>query len=318
MSFQGIVEAFKRIQGIANKTPVMQSRTLNSMLNAEIFLKCENFQRVGAFKFRGAYNALSLLTKEEKKRGVITHSSGNHAQAVALAASILKIHATIVMPKGAPKNKIEATRDYSAEIIFCDNTLDARTHTTENLIKKNNLVLIHPYDNDNVINGQGTAAYEFIKEIGNFDIMIAPLGGGGLLSGTALSTKNLCPNAQIVGVEPSMADDALRSIEAGYIIPSSYPDTIADGLRTSICKRTFKIIQNSVDQIITVSEKEIIAAMKFLWQRMKLIVEPSGAVPLAAILSKKISLNNKRTGLILSGGNIDLNPFFELLERKVS
>jgi len=317
MSFQGIVEAFKRIQGIANKTPVMQSRTLNSMLNAEIYLKCENFQRVGAFKFRGAYNALSLLTKEEKKRGVITHSSGNHAQAVALAASILKIPATIVMPKGAPKNKIEATRDYGAEIIFCDNTLDARTHTTENLIKKNSLVLIHPYDNDNVINGQGTTAYEFIKEVGDFDIMITPLGGGGLLSGTALSTKNSCPNAQIFGVEPSIADDALRSIEAGYIIPSSYPDTIADGLRTSICDRTFKIIQNSVDQIVTVSENEIITAMKFLWQRMKLIVEPSGAVPLAAILSKKINIDDKRVGVILSGGNIDLNPFFKLLETKV-
>ncbi|MHA2398647.1 MAG: pyridoxal-phosphate dependent enzyme [Promethearchaeota archaeon] len=316
MSFQGIVEAFKRIQGIANKTPVMQSRTLNSMLKTEIFLKCENFQRVGAFKFRGAYNALSLLSEEEKKRGVITHSSGNHAQAVALAASILKIHATIVMPKGAPKNKIEATRDYGAEIIFCNNTLDARTRTTEKLIEKNNLVLIHPYDNDNVINGQGTAAYEFIKEVGSFDVMIAPLGGGGLLSGTALTTKNLCPNAQIFGVEPSIADDALRSIEAGYVIPSSYPDTIADGLRTSICERTFKIIQNSVDQIITVSENEIITAMKFLWQRMKLIVEPSGAVPLAAILSKKISIDEKRVGIILSGGNIDLNPFFELLEQK--
>jgi threonine dehydratase len=317
MSFQGIVEAFKRIQGIANKTPVMQSRTLNSMLKTEIFLKCENFQRVGAFKFRGAYNALSLLSEEEKKRGVITHSSGNHAQAVALAASILKIHATIVMPKGAPKNKIEATRDYGAEIIFCNNTLDARTRTTEKLIEKNNLVLIHPYDNDNVINGQGTAAYEFIKEVGSFDVMIAPLGGGGLLSGTALTTKNLCPNAQIFGVEPSIADDALRSIEAGYVIPSSYPDTIADGLRTSICERTFKIIQNSVDQIITVSENEIITAMKFLWQRMKLIVEPSGAVPLAAILSKKIYIDDKRVGIILSGGNIDLNPFFELLETKV-
>ncbi len=317
MSFQGIVEAFKRIQGIANKTPVMQSRTLNSMLNAEIFLKCENFQRVGAFKFRGAYNALSLLSEEEKKRGVITHSSGNHAQAVALAASILKIYATIVMPKGAPINKIKATRDYGAKIIFCDNTLDARTRTTENLIEKNKLVLIHPYDNDNVINGQGTAAYEFIKEVGSFDVMITPLGGGGLLSGTALTTKNLCPNAQIFGVEPSIADDALRSIEAGYVIPSSYPDTIADGLRTSICERTFKIIQNSVDQISTVSENEIITAMKFLWQRMKLIVEPSGAVPLAAILSKKISIDEKRVGIILSGGNIDLNPFFELLETKV-
>jgi threonine dehydratase len=295
----------------------MQSRKLNSKLNAEIYFKCENFQRVGAFKFRGAYNALSLLAEEEKKLGVITHSSGNHAQAVALAASILNIPATIVMPKGAPRNKIEATKDYGAEIIFCDNTLEARTKTTENLIKKTNFILIHPYDNENVINGQGTAAYEFIQEIGDFNVMIAPLGGGGLLSGTALATKVSCPNAQVFGVEPSIADDALKSIEAGYIIPSSYPNTIADGLRTSICERTFNIIRSSVDQVVTVSENEIITAMKFLWQRMKLIVEPSGAVPLAAILSKKIKVVDKRVGIILSGGNIDINPFFELLETKV-
>ncbi|MHA2123045.1 MAG: pyridoxal-phosphate dependent enzyme, partial [Promethearchaeota archaeon] len=236
MSFQGIVEAFERVQGVVNKTPITNSRTLNSMLNAKVYFKCENFQRVGAFKFRGAYNALSLLTEGERKRGVITHSSGNHAQAVALAASILEIHATIVMPKGAPKNKIEATRDYGAKIVFCDNTLDARTRTTENLVKKNNLVLIHPYDNDNVINGQGTAAYEFIREVGDLDVMIVPLGGGGLLSGTALGTKKSCPNAEVFGVEPSIADDALRSIEAGDVIPSTYPNTIADGLRTSICE----------------------------------------------------------------------------------
>ncbi|MHA1914187.1 MAG: threonine ammonia-lyase [Promethearchaeota archaeon] len=317
MSFQGIVEAFERVQGVVNKTPITNSRTLNSMLNAKVYFKCENFQRVGAFKFRGAYNALSLLTEGERKRGVITHSSGNHAQAVALAASILEIHATIVMPKGAPKNKIEATRDYGAKIVFCDNTLDARTRTTENLVKKNNLVLIHPYDNDNVINGQGTAAYEFIREVGDLDVMIVPLGGGGLLSGTALGTKKSCPNAEVFGVEPSIADDALRSIEAGHVIPSTYPNTIADGLRTSICERTFNIIQNSVDQIVTVSENEIITAMKFLWQRMKLIVEPSGAVPLAALLSNKIDVDDRRVGVILSGGNIDLNPFFELLETKV-
>ncbi|MFW9875308.1 MAG: pyridoxal-phosphate dependent enzyme [Candidatus Thorarchaeota archaeon] len=317
MSFQGITEAYKRIREIANKTPVMSSRTLNSMLKADIHFKCENFQRVGAFKFRGAYNALSLLSEEDKEKGVITHSSGNHAQAIALAASILGIHAKIVMPKGAPKNKINATRDYGAEIIFCENTLESRNQTTENLIKKHNLILLHPYDNNNIINGQGTAAYELIKEIGNFDIMIAPLGGGGLLSGTAIATKNLCPNAQIFGVEPSMADDALKSIEAGYIIPSSYPDTVADGLRTSLCERTFRFIQKFVNQIVTVSEKEIIIAMKFLWERMKIVVEPSGAVPLASILSKKIDVLKKRVGIILSGGNIDINPFFQLLEAKV-
>ncbi|MFW9876891.1 MAG: pyridoxal-phosphate dependent enzyme, partial [Candidatus Thorarchaeota archaeon] len=248
----------------------------------------------------------------------VTHSSGNHAQAIALAASILGIHTKIVMPKDAPKNKIEATKAYGAEIIFCANTLEARNQTTKNLIKKYKLILLHPYDNDNIINGQGTAAYELIKEKGNFDIIIAPLGGGGLLSGTAIATKNLCPNAQVFGVEPSMADDALKSIKAGYIIPSSYPDTIADGLRTSLCERTFSIIQKYVNQIVTVSENEIINAMKFLWERMKIVVEPSGATSLAAILSKKINIFKKKVGIILSGGNIDINPFFQLLEAKVS
>ena len=317
MSFEGIEDAYKRISNVANKTPVMTSRALNKISRADVFLKCENFQRVGAFKFRGAYNALSLLSDEEKKRGVITHSSGNHAQALALAASLLGIQATIVMPKGAPMNKINATKGYGAHIVFCDNTLEARTHTTEKIIEKNNSVLIHPYDDDNIICGQGTAAYELIKEVGELDFVIAPLGGGGLLSGTAIATKGLCPNARVIGVEPSLADDAFRSLKAGYIIPSTYPDTIADGLRTSICERTFNLIRKFVDQIITVSEMEIIEAMRFLWERVKIIVEPSGAVPLASILSKKISVNNKKVGVILSGGNIDIEPFFQLLEKKV-
>ncbi|MBY8986178.1 MAG: pyridoxal-phosphate dependent enzyme, partial [Candidatus Lokiarchaeota archaeon] len=264
-----------------------------------------------------AFNALNLLSKEEKKRGVITHSSGNHAQAVALASSLLNIQATIVMPKGAPLNKINATKEYGADIVFCDNTLEARTRTTDHLITKNNYILIHPYDNDHVINGQGTAAYELIKEEGEFDIIIAPLGGGGLLSGTALATKGLCPKAQVFGVEPILADDALRSIQSGHIIPSTYPNTIADGLRTSICERTFHIIQKYVDKILTVSEMEIIDAMRFLWERMKIIVEPSGAVPLAALLSVKIKIKDKKVGLILSGGNIDIEPFFHLLKERV-
>ena len=317
MSFQGIVEAYSRIRDIVNKTPVMNSRTLNSLMNAEIYFKCENFQRVGAFKFRGAYNTLSLLSKEDKKQGVITHSSGNHAQAVALAASILGIQATIIMPKGAPKNKINATKGYGAEIVFCDNNLESRAQTTEELIKRNNLILIHPYDNDNIINGAGTAAYELIKEVGDFDIIIAPLGGGGLLSGTAIATKKLCPDAQVIGVEPSIADDALRSLKAGYIIQSTYPNTIADGLRTSISEKTFNFIRKYVDQIVTVSEIEIVEAMRFLWERIKIIVEPSGAVPLAAVLSKKVSVENKKIGLILSGGNIDVEPFFQILEKTV-
>ncbi|MFX1345759.1 MAG: pyridoxal-phosphate dependent enzyme [Promethearchaeota archaeon] len=317
MSFLGIEEAFSRISSVANKTAVMTSRTLNAQINAEIFFKCENFQRVGAFKFRGAYNALSLLSEEAKKRGVITHSSGNHAQAVALAASILGIQATIVMPKGAPKNKIKATKDYGAHIVFCDNTLEARSQATEKLIKKYDYILIHPYDNNDIICGQGTAAYELIKEIGDLNMIFAPLGGGGLLSGTALAAKGLCPEVQIFGVEPSMADDAYRSIQAGHIIESTYPNTIADGLRTSICERTFNIIKQFVDQIVTVTELEIINAMRFLWERMKLIIEPSGAVPLAALLSNKVNAKNKKVGIILSGGNIDMEPFFHLLEKRV-
>ncbi|MCK4778562.1 MAG: pyridoxal-phosphate dependent enzyme [Candidatus Lokiarchaeota archaeon] len=295
----------------------MTSRTLNTLFKSDMYFKCENFQRVGTFKFRGAYNTLSLLTEKQKKQGVITHSSGNHAQALALAASLLGIQATIVMPKGAPVNKINATKGYGAEIVFCDNNLESRAQTTDKLIERNNSILIHPYDNDNIINGQGTAAFELIKEVGDLDLVIAPLGGGGLLSGTAIASKGLCPNALVIGVEPSIADDALKSLKAGYIIPSTYPNTIADGLRTSISERTFKFIQKYVDQIVTVSEIEIIEAMRFLWERMKIIVEPSGAVPLAALLSKKILVNNKKVGAILSGGNINLEPFFQLLEKKL-
>jgi len=317
LSFEGIQEAYNRIFNVVNKTPVMTSRTLNKITSSEIFLKCENFQRVGAFKFRGAYNTLSLLSEDQRKVGVITHSSGNHAQALALAASLLGIQATIVMPKGAPINKINATKGYGAKIVFCDNNLESRAQTTEELIEKNKLVLIHPFDNDNIINGQGTAAYELIKEVGNFDIIIAPLGGGGLLSGTAIATKGLCPDAQVIGVEPSIADDALRSLKAGYIIPSTYPNTIADGLRTSISEKTFNFIKKYVDQIVTVSEIEIVEAMRFLWERIKIIVEPSGAVPLAAVLSKEVSVENKKVGLILSGGNIDVEPFFQILEKTV-
>ena len=317
MSFRGIQNASRRIRSFAIKTTVMTSPILNSITNAQVYLKCENFQRVGAFKFRGAFNALNMLPKEERERGVITHSSGNHAQAVALAASILGIKATIVMPKGAPINKINATKDYGAEIVFCENTIEARAQKTEEIIKEKNYTLIHPYDNDYIINGQGTAAFELIRETGRLDLVVAPLGGGGLLSGTAIATKSLNPRAQVFGVEPSMADDALRSIQEGRIIPSTYPNTIADGLRTSLCERTFKIIQELVDQIVTVSESEILEAMKFIWERIKIIVEPSGAVPVAAILSKKINVEGKKVGVILSGGNIDIDPFFELLRKKI-
>jgi threonine dehydratase len=318
MSFQGIKNADKRIRMFTNNTLVMKSRILNKLLNAVIYLKCENFQRTGSFKFRGAFNAIASLSKEQREAGVITHSSGNHAQALALAASILNVKATVVMPNGAPKNKIEGTKEYGAEIIFCENSLDARIKKTEEIIKERGYTLIHPYDNDYIINGQGTVAYEFIREVRKIDMIVVPLGGGGLLSGTAIATKALSAKTKVYGVEPSVADDGLRSIKEGYIIPSGYPDTIADGLRTSLCERTFQIIRKLVDQIVTVSEEEILDAMKFLWEYMKIIVEPSGAVPLAAILSNKIDVEKKIVGIILSGGNIDLEPFFEILKQRVN
>ena len=313
-----VEEAYKNIADVVNKTPVMTSSTLNNLTESQIFLKCENFQRMGAFKFRGAYNAISKLSKEQREKGVITHSSGNHAQAVALASKILEIQATIVMPKNAPHVKINATKEYGAKIVFCEDNLKSRTETTEKLISERGFTLIHPYDNDNIIYGQGTAALELVKEVGNLDIVIAPLGGGGLLSGTAIATKGFLPDSKVYGVEPVIADDALRSLKAGYIIPSDYPNTIADGLRTSICERTFKYIKEYVDGILTVSESEIVDSMRFIWERLKIIVEPSGAVPVAAILSQKINAQNQRIGLILSGGNIELSEFFSYLEKKIA
>lgn len=317
MSFYGIKNAYKRISYLANNTPVMTSRTLDKLIAANIYLKCENFQRAGSFKFRGAFNAMGVLTKDKSKKGIITHSSGNHAQAVALAASILGMKATIVMPKGAPKNKVSATEGYGATIVFCENSLEARIQKTEELIEREGFTLIHPYDNDYIIYGQGTAAFEMMQQVGKLDIIVAPLGGGGLLSGTAIAAKGVDPKTKVFGVEPSMADDALRSIKEGHIIPSNYPNTIADGLRTSLCERTFKLIQTYVDEIVTVSEKEIINSMRFLWERMKIIVEPSGAVPVAALLFKKINVEGKKVGVIISGGNIDIEPFFQLLEQKI-
>lgn len=305
-----IAEACERIKGVANKTPVMTSRTLNKIVNGTVFLKCENFQRVGAFKFRGAYNTLSQLTPEEKERGVITHSSGNHAQAVALASSLLGIQAVIVMPENAPEVKRVATEGYGAEVILCESTLEARESTTNMLLEKHGLVLIHPYDNDNIIAGAGTAAFELIKEIGDLDYMFCPIGGGGLMSGTAIATKGLCPKAKVVGVEPENADDAFRSFRDGKLYPSINPKTIADGLLTSLSERTFKNIRKHVDEIMTVSEAEIVKAMHFLWERMKIVVEPSGAVSVAGVIKKKQEIKLKRNGVIISGGNISLDKFF--------
>lgn len=318
ITYSEIQEAYDRISKEINHTPVMTSRTLNSLLNAQIYLKCENFQRIGAFKFRGAYNAISQLTDEQKSKGVITHSSGNHAQAVALTSKILGINATIVMPKGSPQVKINATRDtYGAKVVLCENTVKSRHETCDSIISEEGQTLIHPYDNDHIIAGAGTAALELLHEVPDLDIIIAPVGGGGLLSGSSIAAKGINSNIRVIAAEPERADDAHRSFLSGKIEVNQNPNTIADGLRTNLCPRTFEIIKSNVENIITVSESKIIQAMQFIWERMKIIIEPSSAVPLAALLSHKLSIENLKVGLIISGGNIDLTDFFSLLKKQI-
>ncbi|MHA2077440.1 MAG: threonine ammonia-lyase [Candidatus Thorarchaeota archaeon] len=311
VTLQDVRDAHERIRDRIVITPVMTSTTLDRMTECQVFLKCENFQRVGAFKFRGALNTVSLLSSAERERGVIAHSSGNHAQALALAASMEGVKSTIVMPKNSPQVKVNATRDYGAEIVFCENSAESRVKVANELVQKHNYTLVHPYDHERIIAGAGTSALELIEETGPLDYMFAPVGGGGLISGTSITTKGLCPQATVIAVEPEMADDAYRSFNDGKIYPSVYPDTIADGLRTQLSERTFKIIRENVDEIITVSEKEIVEAMRFLWERMKMVVEPSGAVSFAGLLKLKGEISGKKVGVILSGGNIDLTEFFE-------
>ncbi|MFX1560290.1 MAG: pyridoxal-phosphate dependent enzyme [Promethearchaeota archaeon] len=310
VELQDIYDAHERIRDYTLWTPVMTSSTIDRMTECQVFFKCENFQRVGAFKFRGALNTVSQLTYDERRRGVITHSSGNHAQALALAASLSGIKATIVMPKNSPQVKVDATREYGANIVFCENTTESRVLVANELIEKHHYVLVHPYDDERIIAGAGTAALELIEEVEELDYLYAPVGGGGLLSGTAIATKGLCPESVVIAVEPANADDAYRSFRDGTIYPSVNPNTIADGLRTQLSDLTFRIIKQHVDSIITVPEEEIVAAMKILWERMKMVVEPSGAVSLAGLLKMKDDLNDERVGVIISGGNIDLTQFF--------
>ncbi len=296
----------------------MTSRTLDGILGARAFLKCENFQRVGAFKFRGAFNAVSLLSDDQKKRGVITHSSGNHAQALALAARLCAVNAVIVMPKSAPAVKVEATRGYGAQVVFCENSEASRIETTDGLIARFGYTLVHPYDNDAVIAGAGTAALELWEETGGLDILFCPVGGGGLVSGSAIAVKGKDEQVIVVAAEPERADDAFRSLAARRIVKNASADTIADGLRTTLCERTFAIISAHVSEIVTVSEPEIISAMRFVWERMKLVVEPSGAVSLAGVLSGRMPLEGRRVGVIISGGNVDLSDYFGALSNKIT
>ena len=318
VDYEDVLAAYERVKDVVNKTPIMASRTLNELTRAEIYLKCENYQRIGAFKMRGAYNTISQLTEEQRKKGVIAHSSGNHAQAVALSAKLLNIKATIVMPNTSPQVKVDATRDtYGAEVVMCENTIEARHSTTQELIDKHGYTLVHPYDNDNVIAGAGTAALELLNQVEGLDMVFGPVGGGGLISGTSIAVKGFNPNIKIYAVEPKNVDDAYRSIRSGKIEKNETINSIADGLLTNLSERTFNIIKKNVDEIILVSEQEILDAMRFIWERMKIVVEPSGACSLAGVLSGQILIENKKIGVIISGGNIDLNDFFKLIQDKI-
>ncbi len=318
VDYKDILNAYERIKSVVNQTPIMTSRTLNQKLNAKVFLKCENFQRIGAFKMRGAYNAISQLSEVQKVKGVITHSSGNHAQAVALAAKLLGIKPTIVMPTSAPQVKINATKNtYGAEVVLCKPTIESRTETANKLIAQYGYTMIHPYDNENVIAGAGTAGLELLNQVNDLNMVFAPVGGGGLLSGTSLAAKGFNIEIKVYGVEPKNMDDAYRSFQTGKLQTNPTVNSIADGLLTNLSELTFYIIRENVEEIITVTEHEILEAMRFLWERMKLVVEPSGACSLAGVMSGKVQIENKRVGVIISGGNVDLSNFFKMFEQKI-
>jgi len=301
-----IREAAARIAALAHRTPVLTSRTLDERFGARLFFKCENLQRVGAFKFRGAANAVFSLSDAEAARGVATHSSGNHAQALALAARLRGIPAHIVMPDDTSTVKVEAVRGYGGRIVFCEPTQATREATLAGVVKETGAEFVHPYDDPRVIAGQATCALELLEQAGPLDAILVPIGGGGLASGTLLACGFTAPATSVYAVEPKGADDAFRSVRDGRIHPSANPRTIADGLRTSLGELTFPIVKALVRAIVTVEEESIVAAMRLVWERMKLVVEPSGAVPLAALLEGGVDLKAKRVGIILSGGNVDL------------
>ena len=306
-NLQDIQQAAERIKPYAHRTPVLTNEGLYQRVGAQVHLKCENFQKVGAFKFRGACNAVYSLSDEEAARGVCTHSSGNHAQALALAARMRGIPAYIVMPNNAPSVKKNAVAAYGGQITFCEPTLEARESTLERIRLETGANVVHPYNDERVIAGQGTAALELLSDIPDLDVIIAPVGGGGLLSGTAIAAKGIKPGIRVIAGEPEMADDAYRSLQAGHLLPSANPKTIADGLLTSLGSITFPIVRERVEQIVTVSEAGIVAAMKFIWERAKIVIEPSSAVAVGVLWEKKINLSGLQVGIILSGWNVDLD-----------
>jgi threonine dehydratase len=306
VSFDDIAKAHERIKAHAKRTPVLTSATVDALTGASVFFKCENFQRMGAFKFRGAYNALSQLPEDRRRNGVIAFSSGNHAQAVALAGKLLGIKTLIVMPEDAPKVKLDATRGYGAEIVQYTKN-QSRDEVAGKLAAERNLTLIPPFDHEHVIAGQGTAGKELLEDAGPLDALLVPCGGGGLLSGCAIAAKHLAPKIKVYGVEPAAGDDATQSFVKKRLVTIAIPDTIADGARTpSLGKLTFPIVLRYVDDMITVTDDELARAMFFLWERMKIVVEPTGALAFAALFTEKLKAKGKRVGVVLSGGNVDL------------
>ena len=313
---RAVSEAMERLKPWVHRTPVLSSRSLDERSGAAVFLKCENFQRVGAFKFRGAMNALLQLDEPSRRVGVITHSSGNHAQALALAGKLLNVPVCVVMPSNAPAIKRQATEARGARIVSCEPTLAAREATVNALIEQHGYRLVHPFDDWRVIAGQGTAARELLEDVEGLDVILTPVGGGGLLAGTILAVQGYSPRTRVVGVEPERADDARRSLRSGSIEPSGDPITIADGLRTSLGGRPFSIIQHGVQDILTASEADIIATMRFVWERFKIVIEPSCAVPVVPIANGDFDVRGQRVGIIISGGNVDLDPLFDALQAR--
>jgi threonine dehydratase len=307
--------AAARIRPHAHRTPVVTCRSIDDMTGGRIFFKCENLQKAGAFKFRGACNTVMSLSGREARRGVATHSSGNHAAALTLAASLRGMEAHIVMPRTAPEVKIEAVRGYGARITFCEPTLQAREETLDRVVAETGATFVHPYNDFRVMAGQGTAALELLEDAAGLDMVMTPVGGGGLLSGTAITVSSLSPGTRIVAAEPEGADDAFRSLREGRIVPSVNPETIADGLLTSLGDKTFPVIRRHVERIVTVSDTGIVEAMRRIWERAKIVVEPSAAVTLAAILEDRLDVRGLRVGIILSGGNVDLGRLSELFRR---
>lgn len=316
ISFQDITNAKHTLQNVAAVTPTLTSETASKIAGADLFFKCENLQRIGAFKFRGAYNALAKLSAEQKSKGVVTFSAGNHGQAIALAAQILHVRATVIMPEDAPKIKLESVREFGAEVILYNRYTEDREKIAENIITEKHLTLIPPYDHPDVISGQGTTALELIEQVGPLDYILAPIGGGGLISGCAIAIKTQHPETKIIGVEPENGNDAQQSLRLGKIVKIEVPQTIADGAQTRcLGNLTFPIIKELVHDIVTVTDAELTETMIFLAKHMKLIVEPTGCLAAAAVLHKKISIQGKRVGMILTAGNIDILHFANLIKQ---